>query len=239
MLLSDDKIRQLAERWEGQTERLNKIADSIVKGEDWTVHLEGLPYLDDIEVVSGDKFPRDLRGANLRRYLQPTTLIEPATPEDAPNIAYIIREAMLNDTPLRGVSPFPVPPLNAEDIGMAMERGSRFFMAMQMQKVIGALKLDSNLEFKHCTDDQPYYEVTNISTLPAYRHQGVGGAIIRETEKFARQEGKHEWMLMRIIAELGFESYYARIGYERKEVYERNHPKGSPAYLECVMVKKL
>jgi ribosomal protein S18 acetylase RimI-like enzyme len=239
MLLSDDKIKHLTDRWEGQAERLNKIADSIVRGEDWTVHLEGLPYLDEIEMCTGDKFPRDLRGANLRRYLQPTTVIEPATLDDTPNIAYIIKEAMLNDTPLRGVSPFPVPHLTADDIGLAMEQGSRFFMAMQLEKVIGALQLDSGIDLKHCTEDEPYYEVTNICTLPAYRHQGVGGAIIRETEKFAREEGKHEWILMRTIAELGFESYYERIGYRRKEVSEQRSTLKSPAYIECVLVKHL
>jgi predicted N-acetyltransferase YhbS len=239
MLLSDEKIKQLEDRWEGQAERLNKIADAIVQGDDWTVHLEGLPFIEEIEMIHGDKYPRDLRGANLRRYLQPTTLIEPATLEDTPNIAYIIKEAMLNDTPLRGVSPFPVARLSADDIGLAMEQGSRFFMAMQLQKVIGTLQLDSGLDLKHCTEDEPYYEITNICTLPAYRHQGVGGAIIRETEKFARNEAKHGWVLMRIISELGFEPYYERIGYKRKEVYQRRHPLGSPAYLECVMVKQL
>jgi predicted N-acetyltransferase YhbS len=239
MLVTDEKIEVLQKRWEGQTERLNKIADAIIRGKDWTVHLKGLPLIDELETIHGDKFPRDLRGANLRRYLQPTTIIEPATSEDAPNIAYIIKEAMLNDTPLRGVSPFPVPHLNAEDIGLSMEHGSRYFMAMQMDKVIGTVQLDSNLELKHCTDDQPYYEITNLCTLPAYRHQGVGGAIIRETENFAREEGEHEWMLMRIIAELGFEPYYERIGYRRKEMNQRNHPLGAPAYLESVIVKKL
>lgn len=239
MLLSDDKIKALQKRWENQTERLQKIADSIVLGEDWTVHLEGLPYLNELETLPSDKYPRDLRGANLRRYLQATTAIEPANPDDAPNIAYIVREAMLNDTPLRGISPFPIPNLAAEDIGMAMERGSRFFMAIQLGKVIGAIQLDSGEELKHNTDNELYYEITNLSTLPAYRHQGIGGAIIRETEKFARKEAKHRWMLMRIIAELGFESYYKRTGYTCKEVYQKQSPKGAPAYMECIMVKKL
>jgi hypothetical protein len=127
MLLSDDKIKALVSRWENQEERLQKIADSVVKGEDWTIHLEGLPYLNDLETLPGDKYPRDLRGANLRRYFQPKPSIVPASSDDAPNISYIIREAMLNNTPLRGYSPFPVPNLTADDVAMAMERGSRFF----------------------------------------------------------------------------------------------------------------
>lgn len=239
MLLSDEKINLLKQRWEHQPERLQNIADAIMKNEDWTVHLEGLPFLNELETLPGDKYPRDLRGANLRRYLQPRTTIVPATTEDAPNIAYIIREALTNNTPLRGKTPFPVPNLSADDIGMAMERGSRFFMAMQLGKVIGAVQLDSGSEYKHNTNNEPYYEITNISTLPAYRHQGIGGAIIRETEKFAIQEGKHRWVLMRIIAELGFEEYYMRWGYIRKEVYQKQQPKGSAAFMECILVKKI
>jgi len=229
----------LRDRWDGQTERLNKIADSIVKGEDWTVHLDGLPYINEVEVIRGDKNGRDLRGANLRRHLQPTTVIEPATSEDAPNIAYIIKEAMLNDTPLRGVSPFPTPRLSSEDVGMIMERGSRFFMAMQFNKVIGSLQLDSGIELKQCTNDEQYYEISNLCTLPAYRHQGIGAAIILEGEKFCRNEGKHSWILIRIISELGFEQHYERLGYVRKEVYQKRYPLGAPAYLECIMTKKL
>jgi predicted N-acetyltransferase YhbS len=239
MLLSDDKIKALRQRWENQQERLQKIADAVMKGEDWTVHLEGMPHLNDLETIPGDKYPRDLRGANLRRYFQPTPTIIPASPEDAPNIAYIIREALLNNTPLRGKTPFPVPNLSADDIGMAMQRGSRFFMAMQLGKVIGAVQLDSGNELKHNTNNEPYYEITNISTLPAYRHQGIGGGIIQETEKFIAQDGKHKWILMRVIAELGFEDYYQRWGYVKKEVYQKQQPKGAPAFMEIVLVKKL
>jgi predicted N-acetyltransferase YhbS len=239
MLLSDDKIKALRQRWENQEERLQKIADSVMKGEDWTVHLEGLPYLNDLETLPGEKFPRDLRGANLRRYFQPKPSIVPANPDDAPNISYIIREAMLNNTPLRGCSPFPVPNLTADDVAMAMERGSRFFMAMQLGKVIGAVQVDSGNELKHNTNNEPYYEITNVSTLPSYRHQGIGGGIIRETENFLRQEGKHKWILIKIIAELGFEDYYQRLGFTIKEVYQKQQVKGSPAFMEIIMTKKL
>ena len=239
MLLSNDKLKTLQQRWENQQDRLQKIADALMQEEDWTIHLAGLPYLNELETLPGDKYPRDLRGVNLRRYLQPATTIVPASPEDAPNIAYIIREAMLNNTPLRGKSPFVVPNLTGDDIGMAMQRGSRYFLAMQLGKVIGAVQLDSGSDYKQNTNNEPYYEIANISTLPAYRHQGIGGAIIRETEKFAIQEGKHKWILMRIIAELGFEDYYVRWGYVRKEVYMRQQPKGAPAYMEIILVKKI
>ncbi len=239
MLLSDDKIKALVSRWENQEQRLRKIADAIMKGEDWTAHLEGLPYLNELETLPGDKYPRDLRGANLRRHLQPTLSIVPATPDDASNISYIVREAMLNNTPLRGKSPFPVAPLSPDDITAAMEKGSRYYIALQLGEVIGAVQVDSGSELKHNTNNEVYYEISNISTLPACRNQGVGGDVFDEAEKFVRQEGKHKWVLIRIIGELGFENYYQRLGYVRKEVYGRKPTKSSPAFMEVVMAKKL
>jgi ribosomal protein S18 acetylase RimI-like enzyme len=239
MLLSDDKIKALRQRWENQDERLQKIADAVMKGEDWTAHLEGLPGLTDLETLPGDKFPRDLRGANLGQYLQPTLSIEPASPEDAPNIAYIIREAMLNNTPLRGKSPFPVSTLSADDISAAFESGSRFFIAMQLGDVVGAVQIDSSSKLKHNTNNEAYYEISNMGILPACRHQGIGRGIADEVVKFIGQEAKHKWILIKINAELGFEDYYEHLGYVKKEVYQRQPIKGSPAYMEIVMTKKL
>jgi predicted N-acetyltransferase YhbS len=238
MLLSDEKIKALQQRWENQSDRLRKIADAITKDEDWTVHLEGLPHINDLEKAPGDKYPRDLRGANLRRYLQPTTTIIQASPEDAPNLAYIIREAMENDTPLRGKSPFPTPTLSAADVSAAIERGSRFFMAMQSDSVIGAVQIDTGTEYKHNTNNEQYYEISNVSMLPGHRHQGIGGSIITEAEKVVRKEAKHKWILIRVIAELGFEEYYQRLGYAKKEVYMRQ-PKGAPAFMEIILTKKI
>lgn len=239
MLLSDDKIKALRQRWDNQEGRLEKIADSIMKGEDWTVHLDGLPHLNDLETLPGDKHPRDLRGANLSQYLQPTLSIVPATPDDAANIAYILREAMLNNTPLHGKTPFPVPNLSPDDITATMEKGSRFFIAMQLGDVIGAVQVDSNSELKHITNNEPYYEISKVSTLPACRNQGIGGGVFEEAEKFVTNERKHKWILIKIIAELGLEKYCQRQGYISKEVYQRSPVKGSPAVMEIIMVKKL
>lgn len=239
MLLSDDKLKGLVSRWENQERRLRKIADAMMKGEDWTAHLEGLPHLNDLETLPGDKYPRDLRGANLRRHLQPTLSIVLATPEDASNISYIVREAMLNNTPLRGKSPFPVAPLSPDDISAAMEKGSRYFIALQLGEVVGAVQVDSGSELKHNTNNEVYYEISNISTLPACRNQGIGADVFDEAEKFVREEGKHKWVLIRIIAELGFEKYYQRLGYVKKEVYQKQLGKGSAAFTEIVLTKKL
>lgn len=239
MLMDKKKIKALQKRWNGQEHRLQKIADSIIMGDDWTVHLDGLPYVKEMQKLDGDANPRDLRGANLRRYLMPTTVMEPADSDDLPNIAYIMREANRNNTPLRGISPFPIPHINGEDIGLMMEKGSRFFVALQMGKVIGIVQMDSCSEFKHLTDDQPYYELSNLSVLPAYRHLGVARSVLYEFEKFAREEDKHDYILLRTIMEHGLETYWERGKYILREVYQRQHPLGAPAYMEAVMTKKL
>jgi ribosomal protein S18 acetylase RimI-like enzyme len=239
MLLDKKKIEALQRRWEGQEARLQKIADAIMKGEDWTVYLDGLPYLDEVPKLDGDKYPRDLRGTNLRRYLMPTTTMEPASISDIANIAYIMRESNRNNTPLRGISPFPLPLINADDIGLMMEKGSRFFMALQLGKVIGIVQMDSANEFKHLTEDKPYYELSNLSVLPAYRHLGVARSVLHEFEKFASTEGKHGHILLRTVLEHGLVNYWERGGYSLCEIYQRQHPKGSPAYMEAVMTKKV
>jgi len=239
MLLDKKKIESLQKRWEGQDSRLQKIADAIMKGEDWTMFLDGLPYTNEVQKLDGDSNPRDLRGANLRRYLMPTTTMEPATISDVANIAYIMRESNRNNTPLRGISPFPLPMINADDIGLMMEKGSRFFVALQMGKVIGIVQMDSGSEFKHLTGDKPYYELSNLSVLPAYRHLGVARSVLHEFEKFARDEGKHQYILLRTVVEHGLVNYWERGGYSLCEVYQRQHPKGAPAYMEAILTKKL
>ncbi len=239
MLMDKKKIELLQKRWEGQEDRLQKIADAIMKSEDWTVFLEGMPYLDEVQKLDCDKLPRDLRGANLRRYLMPTTTMEPATASDAAGIAYIMRESYRNNTPLRGISPFPLPVINADDIGLLMEKGSRFFVALQMGKVIGIVQMDSANDFKHLTEDKPYYELSNLSVLPAYRHLGVARSVLVEFEKFAREEAKHNYILLRTVVEHGLVSYWERGGYTFCEIYQKQLPKKAPAYLEAVMTKKI
>jgi ribosomal protein S18 acetylase RimI-like enzyme len=239
MLLDKKKIDALQKRWEGQEDRLQKIADAIIKGEDWTKFLDGMPYIDEVQSFDNDCHPRDLRGANLRRYLMPTTTMEPATISDTPNIAYIMRESNRNNTPLRGISPFPLPMINADDIGLLMEKGSRFFLALQMGKVIGIVQLDSANEFKHLTEDKAYYELSNLSVLPAYRHLGVARSILHEFEKFTRKEAKHPYVLLRTVVEHGLVNYWERGAFVLREVYQRQHPKAAPAYMEAIMTKKI
>ena len=71
MTTHDEEIRLLRERWEGEEARIRKILVSIKAEEDWTIHLEGLQFVDQISVAEREKYGRDLRGvvlsgANLR-----------------------------------------------------------------------------------------------------------------------------------------------------------------------------
>jgi len=104
---SPDKLRALEERWAGQEGRLERIAAAILAGQDWTVHLKGLPFVEEIPPREGEAFGRDLRGANLRRWLHPRVEVVRASLRDAGVLASLCLEASRNNTPLPDVSPFP------------------------------------------------------------------------------------------------------------------------------------
>lgn len=68
----EEKIRRLRERWIGQEERIERIIADAKKGPlvDWTRHLDGLPFVEEIEPAFLDserktKNGKDLRGINL------------------------------------------------------------------------------------------------------------------------------------------------------------------------------
>lgn len=59
------KEKLLRERWKGEEDRIQKICEFARKGEDWTVHLKALPFVEEIGPLAGEKYGRDLRGAPL------------------------------------------------------------------------------------------------------------------------------------------------------------------------------
>ena len=83
---SPDRIRQLTERWTGQDARLQRIAESMLAGEDWTGHLRGLPFADEIPPREGEAYGRDLRGANLRSLLHPKIEVTPEMVRERPDL---------------------------------------------------------------------------------------------------------------------------------------------------------
>jgi ribosomal protein S18 acetylase RimI-like enzyme len=105
--------------------------------------------------------------------------------------------------------------------------------------VIGIVQMDSASEFKHLTEDKAYYELSNLSVLPAYRHLGVARSVLQEFVKFACNEGKHPYILLRTVMEHGLVNYWERGGFALREVYQRQHPKGAPAFVEAIMARKI
>ena len=61
----ESKEQLLRGRWIGQEKRIQKIIKSVRKNEDWTVHLEGLPFVEEIQSHEGNRLGKDLRGADL------------------------------------------------------------------------------------------------------------------------------------------------------------------------------
>lgn len=90
--MSKEKWRKLMERWEGQEQRIKKIIESARRREDWTVHLEGLPFVEEIEVNKPERSGGDLRGIDLRGLNLSGVRLVGAT----------MNEAMLNGAKLKG-----------------------------------------------------------------------------------------------------------------------------------------
>ena len=131
----------------GGEARLRAIAQGILDGSDWTVHLAGLPYVEEVPPLQGEALGRDLRGADLRRWLAPVAGIRVAGEEDAALIAGIGLESLTNNTPLDGVTPFPVAHENANDIAVAMRRGEHFLIARAAGQAVGVVRWAPRSEF--------------------------------------------------------------------------------------------
>jgi hypothetical protein len=50
--------------------------------------------------------------------------------------------------------------------------------------------VDIGDQLKHNTNNESYYEITNVTLCRLTAIRDIGGGIIRETEKFLRQEGE-------------------------------------------------
>jgi hypothetical protein len=113
------KVRALERRWEGQEWRLRRVARDLRAGRDWTVHLAELPFVEEIPPREGEALGRDLRGADLGRWLHPEVGVTVAREHEAPLVAAISLDALRNNTPLPDVSPFPVEVEGAGEAGLA------------------------------------------------------------------------------------------------------------------------
>lgn len=234
---SPARIEALRKRWLGQEERLRAIASDLLEGRDWTLRLAGLPLVEEIPPLPGDAFGRDLRGADLRRHLAPPIEVAEAGEEESALISGISLEGLTNNTPLDGITPFPVAHESAEDIALAMRRGDRFLVARSAGRAAGVVRWATRGEFKELTADRPYVELSGLAVLPAFRRQGIAGALLAAVQAEAASDG-FAHAVLRTTLELGLVPWYERAGFAVKRVHQLTCPDG-PTVLDVVMVRRL
>jgi GNAT superfamily N-acetyltransferase len=232
------KLQALRDRWIGEEKRLAAIADAMLRGQDWTIHLNGLPHVGDIPPLPGEVLGRDLRGADLRRHLRPAVQVKEATETEAALVASITWEAMHSTTPLpAGSSPFPVELQSAEEMAIAMRQGETFLLAYVAARPVGVVRLATRREFRELAGRQDYVEVSGLAVLPAHRRGGIGGRLLEAAEAIARSDG-HAYVLLRTTYEFGLVPYYEGRGYVVGRVRQLQYP-SSPTFLDVILTKRL
>jgi ribosomal protein S18 acetylase RimI-like enzyme len=234
---SPERIAALRRRWEGQEARLRAIASSLLAGEDWTIHLVGLPYVDEVPPRPGEAYGRDLRGALLDRFLQPDIELREAEERDAALVAGVTLEGLRNNTPLPDVSPFPVDIQGAEQVALAIRRGERFVLARAGYHIVGVVQWAERREFQDLTADRPYAEISGLAVLPPWRRKGIGERLLREAEQSACRRA-HDHALLRTTYELGLVPWYERLGYVACFTRQMTYT-DSPTFLDVVMVRRI
>lgn len=232
---SPKKIEALERRWEGEEHRLRAIARDLRAGRDWTVHLRGLPYTDEIPPVPGEALGRDLRGADLHHDLRPDVTVERAEEHESPLVAAISLEALRNNTPLPDVSPFPVEVEGAGEIGLAMRRGERFYLARCDREPVGTVRAAGRREFEEHTGQRAYLELSGLGVLGRWRRSGIGSQLIEAIEALAIEEG-YEYVLLRTTREIGLVPWYEKKGYRTALTRQLSYP-DAPTCLDVVMTK--
>jgi GNAT superfamily N-acetyltransferase len=196
---------------------LRAIASSLLAGEDWTGHLAGLPFVEEIPAAAGETCGRDLRGADLRRYLVPEVRVDVADEGDAGVVAALALEGQRTTVALPDASPFPVEGESAEDVAVAMRKGDVFLLALCGSQPAGVARLTRRTELEALVGQAPYAEISGLSVTPALRRLGMGTRLVREAEARACQLGLGH-ALLRTLLELGLVDWYERLGYARRLV---------------------
>lgn len=234
---SPSKIEELRRRWEGQERRLEAIARDLRTGLDWTVHLRGLPYVEEVPPLPGEAYGRDLRGANLQRLLRPTVEIRPAAGREAGLVAAISLEGLRNNTALPDISPFPTEVEGAAEIALAMRRGDRFLLARCDREPVGVVRCAERREFMEYTFERPYVELSGLAVLPRWRGTGIGGRLLAQAEAETTQSG-YDFVVLRTTLELGLVPWYRKLGYEERHTRQFRYP-DSPTFLDVLMTKRV
>lgn len=234
---SPARIRALQERWIGQEHRLERIAEDLMAGRDWTVHLRGLPLVEEVAPLEGEAYGRDLRGADLRRFLVPGTEVRRAREGEAALVAGIALEGLSNNTPLPGISPFSVECESADAIALAIRRGDVFLIARVDGQPAGVVRLSRRREFSEFTAGRAYAELSGLAVRPQYRRMGVGRKLVAAAERAAAEEGFGH-VILHTTLELGLVPWYERLGYAQRRVRQLTF-QDAPTHLDVVMSREV
>jgi GNAT superfamily N-acetyltransferase len=234
---SPARIEALRRRWDGQEARLRAIAADLVDGRDWTVHLSGLPFVEEVPPLAGEARGRDLRGANLKRFLVPPVHVAAAEEGEAAVVAALAYEGLRWNTPLEATTPFPVAPESAADVRLAMHRGEHFLLARCAGRPVGVARWARRTELASLVGGRDYAEISGLAVLPPHRRRGVGEMLRASAETEALAAG-FEHALLRTTLELGLVPWYERAGYAVAQVRQATCEEGT-TYLDAVMVRRL
>jgi GNAT superfamily N-acetyltransferase len=191
----------------------------------------------EIPPLPGEAYGRDLRGAELHRYLRPDAEIRAAAEREAGLVAAIGLEGLRNNTALPDLSPFPVELEGASEIAVAIRRGERFLLARCDGEPVGVVRCAERREFDELSRGAPYLEISGLAVLPRWRGTGIGGELLATAEWFGSREG-YAMALLRTTYEVGLVPWYAKQGYQERRTRQLTYP-GSPTFLDVIMTKAL
>lgn len=97
-------------------------------------------------------------------------------------------------------------------------------------KIVGHILL-TKIKITNANNSFPSLALAPVSVLPEHQKQGIGGKLILESHRIAKELGNKSIVL------LGHEGYYPRFGYERADKYGIRLPFEAP--LENCMVIEL
>ena len=234
---SPARVKALQDRWNGQEHRLARIASDLMAGRDWTVHLRGLPFVEEVQAVNGEAYGRDLRGADLRRYLVPGLDLRRAEEAEAALVAGIALEGLVHNTPLPGYTPFAVQAQSAEEIGLAIRRGDVFLIARIEDRPAGVVRLSRRREFTELTAGRAYAELSGLAVRPEFRRMGIGARLVSAAESAAAEEGFGH-VVLHTTLEVGLVPWYERLGYTQRRVRQLTW-QDAPTHLDVVMSREV
>lgn len=227
------KVDALRTRWRGQGWRLRAIAADLIGGRDWTPHLRGLPYVEEIAPRPGEAYGRDLRGAELSQALLPDQDVVQAGVPDAPAIARILKRARVGTGPLGAAAPVGSPPEGEGAIRAAILRGEVFLLVCLGGRPAGVVRVAP----AHNGRARTHGEVADLAVRPRFQGLGVGARLLEEAEATLVAWGLQEAFL-RAIPEAGQVPWYQRRGYRVVRTLQRQ-PREGAAHLEVEMEKVL